>query len=185
MNNLDHSSRPFIITFAGRIESCKGIFDILEMAKILKDYDIEFNICGDGTDYESLQDRTLSNPITQKSVKLHGKLKRPELLKIYNNSHVVIVPTRSNFSEGLPKAVIEAVLLEKPVVTSKLSNALDVLGDAIVKAEPENINSYVKAIQSLVDNKQLYLKKQKACIPLKTQFFDETEGLTAVMQKTI
>lgn len=180
-----HASKPFTVAFAGRVESNKGVFDILEMAEQLKDQAVIFHICGGGSHFDRLNSSLISKKHLSNTVFIHGKLKRPDLLKIYNESHAVIVPTRSDFCEGLPLTAIEAILLGRPIITSSLSNALDVLGDAIAEAEPENINSYVAAIQSLANDTNTYQDKQAACHALRTQFLDGQEGLTAMMEKTL
>ncbi|HEY0563623.1 MAG TPA: hypothetical protein VGD04_09870, partial [Methylophilus sp.] len=60
-----------------------------------------------------------------------------------------------------------------------------VLGAAIVESQAENIASYVLAIKKLKSDKELYTKKQAACLPLREQFLDRKEGLAAVLEKTI
>ena len=82
--------------FAERIEKNKGVFDILDMAEALDDDNVTFHICGDGSALKALikeiQQRALENRVF-----IHGKLKRPDLLPIYAQAHVVIIPTRSDF----------------------------------------------------------------------------------------
>ena len=80
---------------------------------------------------------------------------------------------------------IEAVLLGRPVITSSLSNALDVIGPAIVEALPEDIESYVGAIRKLSTNKTFYQEKQLACSHLKNQFLDNINGLSAILEYTL
>ena len=43
-----HSSKPFVVVFAGRIERNKGVYDILEIARALKHDNVIFHICGGG-----------------------------------------------------------------------------------------------------------------------------------------
>ena len=89
------------------------------------------------------------------------------------------------FCEGLPLVAIEAVLLGRPIITSRLSNALDVLAGAIIEAKPNDIASYVTAIQKLMSDKALYEKTSRACQPLREQFLDGTQGLTNILTKTL
>lgn len=179
-----HNVRPFTIVFAGRIERNKGVFDILNTAKRFKNEPVLFHICGDGSDLNALKDECNTQGL-QNNVIIHGRLKRPELLNIYLKGHVVIVPTRSDFCEGLPLVAIEAVLLGRPVITSSLSNALDVLGQAIIEAQPDSVDSYVYTINQLMLNQSLFEDKQLACSNLREQFLNAEQGLANVLQHTL
>lgn len=179
-----HASKPFVVVFAGRIERNKGVFDILNIANTLKNEAVTFHICGGGSDLEALEDACKQQALTN-TVQIHGRLQRPALLDIYSQGHAVIVPTRSDFCEGLPMVAIEAVLLGRPVITSSLSNALDVLGPAIVEAQPENIESYVSAIRQLMTDKTLFEQKQQACSSLREPFLDGKEGLANTLECTL
>jgi glycogen synthase len=180
----EHSLRPFVIVFAGRIERNKGVFDLLNIANSLKNEKVIFHICGDGSDLEPLKEACAKQGLTEQ-VFIHGKLQRPALIDIYTRGHAVIVPTRSEFCEGLPMVAIESVLLGRPVITSSLSNALDVLGTAIVEAEPENIKSYVNAIEQLMASQILYVQKQQACQALREQFLDNRQGLSNALDHSL
>jgi len=179
-----HSSKPFVIVFAGRIEENKGVFDILSIGKLLQDRSIEFHLCGGGSDLDRLKTKCTEMGLNE-SVKIHGRLNRPELLEIYSKGHAVIVPTRSDFCEGLPLVVIEGVLIGRPVITSMLSNALDVLGPAIIEATAENIESYINAIITLSTNASVFAEKQAACKGLREQFLDGEQGLANVLANTL
>ena len=170
--------------FAGRIERNKGVFDLLSMAENLQLQDVIFHICGGGPAEEALKaecdKRNLNNRVI-----IHGKLKRPDLLAVYNQGHAVIVPTRSDFCEGLPMVAIEAILLGRPVITSRLSNALDVLTDAIVEAQPNDMQSYVQVIEKLMSDNHFYMQKCQACNKYREPFLDGSQGLTRVLAQTL
>jgi glycogen synthase len=95
------------------------------------------------------------------------------------------VPTRSDFCEGLPMVAIEAILLGRPVITSRLSNALDVLTDTIVEAQPDDVQSYVDAVQKLMLDNNFYTKKCQACSNYREPFLDGSQGLTKVLEQTL
>jgi glycogen synthase len=179
-----HHAKPFVVIFAGRIEHNKGVFDILSMGQQLKNEQVVFHICGGGSDLEALKN-TCTQLGLDAQIHIHGRLNRPELLAIYSQGHAVIVPTRSGFCEGLPLVAIEGILLGRPVITSALSNALDVLGDAIVEAQAEHVESYVAAIHALSSNAALYQQKQTACLALREQFLDGKHGLANVLENTL
>ena len=179
-----HNARPFNIVFAGRIERNKGVFDILSMAEMTQSQDVTFHICGGGPAEDELKAECTKRNLTNRVI-IHGKLQRPDLLAIYNQGHAVIVPTRSDFCEGLPMVAIEAILLGRPVITSRLSNALDVLTNAIVEAQPDNVQSYVSAIEKLMIYNNFYTQKCQACNQYREPFLDGSQGLTKMLEQTL
>jgi glycogen synthase len=179
-----HQQMPFIVVFAGRIEHDKGVFDILEMADALRGDGIVFHICGDGSQLDALTRACVERGLNETMV-MHGKLQRPELLKIYSQGHVVIVPTRGGIGESFAMVAAEAILLGRPIVTSNVVPALDILRNAAMEAEPENVASYTQAIRTLAGDEELYDKLCAACLPLREQFLDGSRGLTSALQKTL
>ena len=178
----EHGKLPFKVVFAGRIERNKGVFDIVEMAEQLRQEGIEFDICGSGSDLDELRNEIIRRNLGE-IIHIHGQLNRPELLTIYTGGHAVIVPTRSDFCEGLPRACVESILLGRPVITSSLSNALDVLGDAIIEAKPNDINSFVRSIRMLKSDESMYQSLCLACEALREPFFDDSQGLTNALKQ--
>lgn len=178
-----HRQKPFRVVFAGRIERNKGVFDMLDMAERLRAEEVCFDICGGGSALEELR-REAAQRGLESYVHIHGKLSRPDLLKIYQQGHVVIVPTRSDFCEGMPMVCAEAVLLGRPVITTRLSNALDVLKGAIAEAQPDDVDSFVLAIQKLKHDADYFAALCSGCQPLREQFLDGSQGLTAVLEQT-
>ena len=162
-------ARPFRVLFAGRVESAKGVFDLLTIAETLRSEGVVFDICGSGASLNELR-QEVANRGLDDVVLVHGRLNRPELLELYKNCHAVVVPTRSDFCEGLPLACIEAVLIGRPQITSRLSNALDVLRGAILEAEPNQPESYAAAIRRLLNEPDTYRALVEACESLAKPF---------------
>lgn len=162
-------TRPFRVLFAGRVESAKGVFDLLSVAHTLRSEGVIFDICGGGASLSELREEVAKQDLAD-VVHVHGRLNRPELLEFYKKSHVVIVPTRSDFCEGLPLACIEAVLVGRPQITSRLSNALDVLEGAILEAEPDQPASYAAAIRRLMNEPDTYQSLVQSCASLAQPF---------------
>ncbi len=183
----DYGLRPFRVMFAGRIERNKGVLDLIDIAAKLQQrrpHQVMFDICGGGGASDELravvEERRLGD-----IVKLHGKLIRPELLRIYEQSHLVIIPTRSDFCEGVPMVSAEAVLAGRPVLSSRVSNALDVLDEAIIEARTEDIEDYVAKIELLLDHRDSYKKCADACVIVSRQFIDRSRSKTAALGKLL
>jgi len=182
-----HAQTPFRVLFAGRVEREKGVFDLLEIAEAFKSRSrgqLRIDVCGDGDAFDELKQAIADRGLTE-AIVLHGKLKRPELLACYGNSHVVIVPTRSTFCEGMPMVAAEAILTGRPVVTSRLSNALDVLDGALVEAQPDDPVSYVACLRRLMTDADYYHACCRACPTIGRQFYDRDRGLAAAMERVM
>jgi len=174
------TSRPFRIFFAGRIERDKGVFDLLESTRKLVEAgrDVHLDFCGDGTQLANLLD-TVEKGNLQGRVSLQGHLDRVALLDLLDQAHIVVVPTRSDFPEGLNQVVIEAILARRPVITSEICPALELVRPAAVEAEADNVESYRRAIERLIDDPELYAKLVQGGNTLRTQFFDPARAWTA------
>jgi glycogen(starch) synthase len=84
-----YRSGTFRIVFAGRIEENKGVFDIVRMAKSLREISptpVAFDICGDGPALSQLREAIEENDLTD-TVVAHGRQERSALLAIYSASH--------------------------------------------------------------------------------------------------
>ena len=175
---------PVRIMFAGRVERNKGVFDLLEMCRRLSadaDRRFEFEVCGGGSAYEELQAAVLVSGVADR-FRLHGKLVRPRLLEVYGRSHLVIVPTRSDFCEGLPMVCAEAILAGRPVITSRVSNALEALQGAVVEADVDDVDDYVRQIRAVVADPARYRSLVGGTRSVAAQFFDRSRGLQAAIE---
>jgi glycogen(starch) synthase len=173
------------VLFAGRVEREKGVFDLLEIADAFKRESpgrLRIDICGGGDAFDELKQAIADRGLTE-DVILHGKLKRPELLACYGQSHVVIVPTRSTFCEGMTMVAAEGILTGRPVVTSRLSNALDVLAGALVEAQPDDPATYVACLRRLMADADYYHACCQACPTVGRQFYDRDQGLAAAFNR--
>jgi len=104
---------------------------------------------------------------------------------MYGQSHVVIVPTTTEFVEGFNKVVAEAVLAGRPVVTSSVCPALSYVRDAVVEVPPDDVQAYGDAILSLCDDAALYDAKRRGCELAKAQFCDASRSWAATLKSVL
>ena len=99
---------------------------------------------------------------------------------------MVIVPTRSNFCEGMPATAAEAVLTGRPVLTSRLSNALDVLDGVVVESQPDDLDSYIEGLECRDDRRRL-LSAVLRGLPRgpRLQFYDRDRGFGAALERRL
>jgi len=135
---------------------------------------IEFHLHGEGDALEELR-RVVATSSVGSLVTVHGFTPGSKLAAHYAQSDIVIVPTRSDFDEGVAKSVVEGVLALRPVVTSQACPSIKLLADACVEAEVDNPASYADAIWSLATDPDLVATKCDAALRLREMFFDPPE----------
>jgi glycosyltransferase involved in cell wall biosynthesis len=175
------------VLFAGRIEVDKGVFDLLEIAKQFKREgrdNIKFNICGTGSAFKLLCEQAEEFEL-QSSFILRGYCNKPEMQKMFSLSHVVIVPTKSDFVEGLNQVVIEGILASRPVITSSVCPALTYVKEAVLEVPPDDVAAYANAILKLCDDYDFYEMKQQSCSKLQEKFYDASQCWGGVLESIL
>jgi glycosyltransferase involved in cell wall biosynthesis len=102
--------RAFRIMYIGRIIRYKGVFDIIEMAKGIEAKAtgrVRREICGTGPDLEAIR-RLREQMSLQEVITVRGWTSSEDLQKVYARSHASIVPTRSDYMEGLAMTAAES-----------------------------------------------------------------------------
>ncbi|WKA30625.1 glycosyltransferase family 4 protein [Bradyrhizobium roseum] len=178
---------PFQVAFVGRAEVSKGVLDLVEISEILAtkcSTPIIFHVCGEGPALALLRDMIRRKGLESRII-THGHLKREELLKLYSSCHAVIVPTTGAFPEGMPQVCAEAVITRLPIVASRVTNALDVLGPAIAEAETNNRDSYAEQLGRLATDSSRYEQLRSATDALSGQFFDRSFSYPAAVDRML
>jgi len=187
LNQPSRDNSVFRVLFAGRIERNKGVFDLLEIAKDFVNKGIEnivFDICGDGSDLEPLRLAVKQAGIEHTFV-CHGYCTKQNMRKMFGRSHIVIVPTRTDFSEGFNRVVCESILSARPVVTSAVCPALSYVKEAVVEVPPDDVKAYGDAILNLYRDRELYEQKRLACQIVQEQFYDPSKGWGAALKSVL
>jgi len=182
-----HDRQPFRIMFAGRIIENKGVFDILHIAKAIQDCApgrVAWEICGTGPDSDELEKRRHAMNL-EALVTIHGWTPPAGLRQVIARSHLSIVPTRSDFPEGMAMTVIEAILAGRPVLTNPVVPALEVLRSACIEARTNDVESYIAAILNLLKDGEYYRELCNSCSALAGQFYDNDLGLRAQLHRAV
>ncbi len=180
-------NRPFRVFFAGRIERNKGVFDLLHLAEGFAKQsrtDIEFDLCGSGSALEELRGQVQSAGLADR-FRLHGHSTKPVMRRMFEQSHVVIAPTTTDFIEGFNKTVAEGVLAGRPVITSSVCPALSYVQSAVVEVPPDDREAYGRAILQLADDQALYERKRAGAMEAQGQFYDPKKSWAAALTRVI
>jgi glycosyltransferase involved in cell wall biosynthesis len=130
-----------VVLFVGRFLKHKGIFDLIEAARILPEY--EFWLAGESRT-KSIEFPRLPN------VKVLGTLTHPELAFHYTRASVIVFPSHA---ENFPMAGLEAMSCGKPIVATKLgfSEYVEHGRDGLL-IEPRDVKALVSTIQYVLKN---------------------------------
>ena len=114
------------ILFVGTLSSGKRPLYALQLVTFLKEigFHISLDFFGDGNELPKLSSFVLENNL-QNNVSFHGNQASETVLKAYQNSHFLILPSQS---EGWPKVVAEAMFWGCIPVASDVSCVRDMLG---------------------------------------------------------
>lgn len=183
----DPSSRPFRVVFAGRVERNKGVFDILEIARQIEDLQrglIRWDICGEGSDLKQLITKHEAMEL-ESIVTIHGWTDPAKLRVLQGKSHLSIVPTRGDFAEGMAKTALEAILAGRPVIASSVTPALEILGEAAITVEPENITEYVENLCALANDRERYGALLSTCNGIQELLYDKRNSFVSTLKPII
>jgi glycosyltransferase involved in cell wall biosynthesis len=178
---------PFRVFFAGRVEREKGVFTILKIAcdyRTRGEFGIVFDIVGGGSALAELREMSERAGLGA-TFRCYGHVDRGVLLEVLGRSHVIVVPTTTDYTEGLNKVVLEGVLAGRPVITSAVCPALDLVREAVVEVAPEDEAGYSAAILALRGDPELYARKRRACLDYQDRFYDEANGWAAALSRAL
>lgn len=118
----------FDALFAARLHPAKGIYDLVEIIKLVtaRKKDFTLGIMGDGVSYhkEKLQ-KNINLAGLNKNIILLGYLEGKKRGDILRNCRLFLFPS---YAEGMTIAVLEALAVNKPVISYDLPEYRDVFG---------------------------------------------------------
>jgi len=147
------------VLFLGWVTENKGIYTILEAAKLMRGLPIQFLIGGEGDASEDVKQIIATNNL-EDSVKVLGWVNSNDKIKYLGSSDIFILPS---YFEGYPNAIIEAMASGLPVVCTNIASNRGIVehmytGMLVNVNSPEEIAS---SLVTLIENKDLRLKMGK------------------------
>lgn len=164
LKNYDYTPEPVIgpikVIFTARMVEDKGTLVLIDAAKMLEaEYKgkIQFLLCG-GLDSNpnGITKDMLENKCDGEYIQWLGH--RKDVLDLLKQSHIMAFP--SWYREGLPKSIIEAEAIGRPVVTTDSVGCRDTVMDGyngflIPVKKPDTL---ADALKKLIDNPELRQK---------------------------
>jgi len=116
------TDRPLLL-FVARLIAEKGIYDLLQaMPRVLAQMPCHLLVAGSGQEEGRIRHRVAELGLTD-HVTLAGYLDEEQLYTAYRLADVFVLPTF--WSEGFPRAIIEAMDARLPIVTTPLRGMAD------------------------------------------------------------
>lgn len=115
------SERQRIVGYVGRFSEEKGLPEFVESISLIleKDQNLLFWILGDGHLREQIE-ATLARKSLNDRVKLLGWVPHEDLPRYLSELKLLVIPS---YTEGIPNIMIEAMLCETPVLSTKVGSA--------------------------------------------------------------
>ena len=146
---------PFQIVYIGRLIFYKNLEVVFKAINIVKQKypKILFTVIGGGPHKDQLV-KTVKNLGIEKNIRFAGHISEDEKYKQLSSSVALVFPS---LIEGFGLVVLEAFMLNKPVVVSNVRPLSDIVENTktglIVSAKDEN--DWANAIQKIIENPNL------------------------------
>lgn len=155
------------ITYIGRMSNEKGVEYLLEIAKRAKD--IQFAFVGSG----NLSDKVIENSKNYSNIVYHGYKTKQELIKIYQKSTFVIVPSLMYEVFGL--TIVEAMSFGIPTITTGYGGTKELVSNG--RGFEINALNYVEAARQIIEISKIsveaYRSMQDKCMKFVSNLNDD------------
>lgn len=149
-----HNSGEKTIIFLGRLHESKGLHEIVEACRILKNenFEFRFNCFGAG----DLKDFFVKEMIEILGDKFYygGVISGEQKERALSEADIFLLPSR--YGEGLPMAMLEAMAVGCVVVVSEMASIGAVIADGEngFTIEPQNVSQLVEKLKSLLSDEK-------------------------------
>ena len=140
------------ILFLGWLNRGKGVYDLVDAAKILEKERVDFVIDFFGTkEVEQLKSYILNEGLERK-LTVHGWADEQRKLVALHKSTALILPSHT---EGIPNVILEAMASKIPIISTRVGGLLEILrdGENAVIIEPGNPQDIAEKIKFVFNNR--------------------------------
>lgn len=163
--DLHFGGHTFNVLFVGRLLEKKGVKVLLEVAKQLPT--IQFIFIGVGPEAQVVEAHASEYP----NIRYLGRVSDEDLPRYYALGDVFCLP--SQYPEGFPRVIAEALASGLPIVGSCLGGTSEVLDDRVAILVEPTIANLQEAISTLATNRPLFEQKAAQCVPFAQTHFSE------------
>tara|TARA_B110001450_G_C17668082_1_gene500687 strand:+ start:10375 stop:11424 length:1050 start_codon:yes stop_codon:yes gene_type:complete len=148
------------LIFLSRVEEYKGIYELLKAFDILKLKfpNLKLTIAGFGDALDNVKEEIENKKY--KDIFIKGYITGEEKYSELSNSDIFIFPS---YSEGMPNAVLEAMAVGLPIITTRVGGLNDFFEDQKMGLfiETKSVESIVYKLEHLLKNKNIVNEMSK------------------------
>lgn len=159
--NSTRKPRPGMIVSIGRLDPIKGFSYLIEASRILAERGTSFscNIIGDGPLRVHLARQIRSCGLSER-VRLLGALSQTQVREVLSRAEIFVLPsvqTEDGNQDGIPVALMEAMALGLPVISTAVSGIPELVGDGMsgLLTPPRNAVALADAMTQLLKDATL------------------------------
>jgi colanic acid/amylovoran biosynthesis glycosyltransferase len=156
------ASDVFEILCVGRLTPAKGQHLLIDAVERLAQQGrrVRLRLVGDGPDGPSLRERAaqLANP---ELVAFEGAVNQDYIRTLYSAADLFCIPS---FAEGIPVVLMEAMAMEIPCVTTRITGVPELICDGVdgLLVAPSDLEGLIEALAKLIDDEVLRERIAKA-----------------------
>lgn len=166
------------ITFIGRMDERKGVYDLLDVAKKIGKLhsNIKILLCGDG-DIEKIKRIVKSNKIN--NVEVLGWINKQKKEEILKTTIINILPS---YNEGMPMSILEAMSFGIPTIATNVGGIPEVIvnnenGFLIIPGDKESMFREIDKLITETDVRKRISRKSYETVNEKFNFSIQIENL--------
>ena len=160
----ESESETLKVVFTARMVKEKGVIELIEAAeKLRKDYEgkLEFWLCGRlAVNFDAVSKEELEARCDGRYIKWLDFQK--DIKSILEQSHIMAFP--SYYREGVPKSLIDACAVGRPIVTTNSIGCKDVVDDGVngFLVPVKDSEALAQKLRILIEDKELRVRMGKA-----------------------
>ncbi|MGA1611725.1 MAG: glycosyltransferase family 4 protein [Ilumatobacteraceae bacterium] len=149
-------NEPVKVIMVSRLLRDKGVYEFIGAAKIvrLKNNNVQFLLVGDTDDGNPTSMNSEEIASLANSIDVTWLGARTDIAELLAESHIACLPS---YREGLPKSLIEAASVGRPIVTTDTPGCCEVVTHMVngLLVQPRDAQALALAIEKLVEDTNL------------------------------
>jgi glycosyltransferase involved in cell wall biosynthesis len=154
---INDFSQPIEILFLSWVDVNKGIFELIEACKLLKEDGLSFRltIAGNGNASEEVKQRVKLYKLDN-FIRSVGWVLGHEKLSLLRKSHIYVLPS---YTEGYPNSLIEAMASAKACIATNVGSIPDIIlheKNGLIISSKKSLDLYINLKDLITDNEKAY-----------------------------
>lgn len=176
----------FVVGIIARLVQEKGISEFLDAAQLLaKDYkDIQFMVVGSklSSDHSASVEERIIQAKSQLSQRIIFTGHAEEIPLLLSAMDVFCLPS---WREGMPRSIIEAMMMGRPVVATNIRGSRELVVDGVTGylIPVKDAFALANAISKIYEDRNLALRMGTRAREIAVHHFDETKIISTQIQK--